>query len=249
MSFFGFHKCVEHANLDSEDLEGSLQYLFILNFLNKLWGRCGNLFDLILQHITSLAPMYGQLLMSEGIESYDMDYKAMNMGLKSLLVKTKTDKYFSVSSWRNRYFLMCAIGTFTRKLLWELHHEQNEMIWKEFMEVDENGNSPYRNNKILTASADTVQRKIIEKELLVGIDRTKMRHFRKDGMTLAQIMGVVKDAAIWLSGNIKERCNKSYFSSLSGPAMKCHASFFETPKETYYVPRARSVLPEVEGQV
>jgi hypothetical protein len=31
--------------------------------------------------------------------------------------------------------------------------------------------------------------------------------------------------------------------------MKCNAGFFETPKETYYVPRARILLPEVEGQV
>jgi hypothetical protein len=136
MSFFEYQKCVEHANLDSEDLEGSLQYLFILNFLNKFWVRCGNLFDLKLQHITLMAPTYGPFLMSEGSESYDMDYKAMNMGLKSLLVKTKNDTYFSVGSWRNRYFLMCAIGTFARKLLWELHHEQNEMTWKEFMVVD-----------------------------------------------------------------------------------------------------------------
>jgi hypothetical protein len=83
-----------------------------------------------------MAPMYGPFPIAEGSESYDMDYKAMNMGLKSLLLKTKTDTYFSVGSWRNRYFLMCAIGTFARKLLWELHHEQNEMTWKEFMEVD-----------------------------------------------------------------------------------------------------------------
>jgi hypothetical protein len=249
MSFFEYQKCVEHANLDSEDLEGSVQYLFVLNFLNKLWVRCGNFFDLKLQHITSLAPMYGPFPMSEGSESYDMDYKAINMGLKSLLVKTKTDTYFSIGSWNNRYFIMCAIGTFARKLLWELHHEQNEMTWKEFMEVDENGNSPYHNYKVLTASADAIQRKIVEKELLLGIDRTKTRHFRKYGMTLAQIMGIVKDAVTWLSGHINERCNKSYFSSLSGPAMKYNAGFFETPKETYYVPRARILLPEVEGWV
>jgi hypothetical protein len=176
--------------------------------------------------------MYGPFPMSEGSKSYDMDYKAMNMGLKSLLAKTKTITYFSIGSWRNRYFLMCAIGTFARKLLWELHHEKNEITWKEFMEVDENGNSPYRDYKVLTASADTVQRKIIEKELLLGIDRTKTRHFRKDGMTLEQIMGIVKDATIWLSGHSNEKCNKSYFSSLSGPAMKYNAGFFETPKET-----------------
>jgi hypothetical protein len=208
MSFFEYQKCVEHANLDSEVLEGSLQYLFVLNFLNKFWVRCGNLFDLKLQHITSLAPMYGPFPMSEGSESYDIDYKAMNMGLKSLLVKTKTDTYFSVGSWKNRYFPMCAIGMFARKLLWELHHEQNEMTWKEFMEINENGNSPYRDYKVLTASADTVQRKIIEKELLLGIDRTKTRHFRKDGMIMAQIMGIVKNATIWLSGHSNERCNK-----------------------------------------
>jgi hypothetical protein len=130
VSFFEYQKCVEHANLDSEDLEVPLQYLFVLNFLNKFWVRCGNLFDLKLQHITSLAPMYGPFPMSEGSESYDMDYKEMNMGLTSLLVKTKNDAYFSVGSWRNRYFLMCAIGTFARKLLLELHHEQNEMTWK-----------------------------------------------------------------------------------------------------------------------
>jgi hypothetical protein len=70
------------------------------------------------------------------------------------------------------------------------------MKWKEFMEVDENGNSPYRDYKVLTSSADTVQRKIVEKELLFGIDRTNTSHFRKDGMTLAHIMGIVKDAAI-----------------------------------------------------
>jgi hypothetical protein len=91
--------------------------------------------------------------------------------------------------------------------------------------------------------------KIIEKEPLLGIDRLKTRHFRKDGMTLAQIVGIVKDAVIWMSGHSNERCNKSYFSSLSGPAMKYNAGFFETPKEMYYVPRARIVLPEVEGQV
>jgi hypothetical protein len=210
VSFFEYHKCVEHANLDSEDLEGSLQYLFVLNFLNKLWERCGNLFDLKLQHIRSMAPMYGPFPMSVGSESDDMDYKAMNMGLKSLLVKTKSDTYFSVGSWKNWCFIMCAIGTFAHKILWELHHEQNEMTWKEFMEVDENGNSPYRDYKVLTASVDTVQRKIIEKELSLGIDRTKTRHFRKDGMTLAQIMGIVKDAVIWLSGHSNERCNKSY---------------------------------------
>jgi hypothetical protein len=73
MSFFEYQKCVEHANLGSEDLEGSLQYLFILNFLNKFWVRCGNLFDLKLQHITSLAPMFGPLPMSIGSESDDMD--------------------------------------------------------------------------------------------------------------------------------------------------------------------------------
>jgi hypothetical protein len=176
--------------------------------------------------------MYGPLPMSDGSESYDMDYKAMNMGLKSLLVKTKTDTYFSVGRWRNQYFLMCAICTFARKLLWELHHEQNEMTWKEFMEVDENSNSPHRDYKVLTASADTVQKKIIEKELLLGIDRTKTRHFRKYRMTLAHIMGIVKDAAIWLSGHSNKRCNKSYVSSLSGPATKFNAGFFETPKET-----------------
>jgi predicted hydrolase (HD superfamily) len=69
------------------------------------------------------------------------------------------------------------------------------------MEVDENGNSPYHDYKVLTASADTIKRKFIENELLLGIDRRKTRHFRKDGMTLAQIMGIVKDAAIWLSGH------------------------------------------------
>jgi hypothetical protein len=166
-----------------------------------------------------MAPMYGLFPMSEGRKSYNMDYKAMNMGLKSLLVKTKSDTYFSVGSWRNRYFLMCVIGTFARKLLWELRREQNEMTWKEFMVLDENGNFPYRDYKVLTVSADTVPRKIVENELLLGIDRTKTRHFRKDGMTLAQIMGIAKDAAIWLSGHSNERCNKSYFSSLSGPAM------------------------------
>jgi hypothetical protein len=110
------------------------------------------------------------------------------------------------------------------------------MTWKEFTEVDENDNSPYRDYKVLTSSADSVQRKIFEKEILVGIDRTKRSHFRKDGMTLAQIMGIVKDAVILLSGHINERCNKSYFSSLYGPAMKCNAGFFERPKEMYYVP-------------
>jgi hypothetical protein len=30
------------------------------------------------------------------------------------------------------------------------------------MEVDENGNSPYRDYKVLTASADTVQRKSLK---------------------------------------------------------------------------------------
>jgi hypothetical protein len=129
----------------------------------------------------------------------------------------KLDVY--IGSWRNRYFLICAIGTFARKLLWELHHEQHEMTRKEFMEVDENGNSPYRYYKVLTVSTDAVQRKIIEKELLLGIDRTKTRHFRKDGMTLAQIMVIVKDAVIWLSGHSNERCNKSYVSSLSGLAI------------------------------
>jgi hypothetical protein len=117
------------------------------------------------------------------------------------------------------------------------------------MEVDENGNSPYRYYKVLAASADTVQRKIVEKELLLSIDCTKTRHFRKDGMTLAHIMGIAKDAAVWLSGHSNERCNKSYFSSLFGPTMKCNAGFFEKPKATYYVPIARIVLPEVEGQV
>jgi hypothetical protein len=180
--------------------------------------------------------MYGPFPMSEGSESYDMDYKAMNMGLKSLIVKTKTDTYFSVGSWRNRYFLMCGIGMFARKLLWELHHEQNEMTWKEFMEVDENGNSPYRDYKVLTSSADTVQRKIVEKELLLGIDRTKTRHFRKDGRNLAQIMGIVKDAAIWLSGHSNERCNKSYFSSLSGPAMKFNVAFLKHPRKSIMYP-------------
>jgi hypothetical protein len=47
--------------------------------------------------------MYGPFQMSEGSEIYDMDYKAMNMGLKSLLLKTKSDTYFSVGSWRNWY--------------------------------------------------------------------------------------------------------------------------------------------------
>jgi hypothetical protein len=32
------------------------------------------------------------------------------------------------------------------------------MTWKEFMEVDENGNSPYGDYKVLASSADTVQR-------------------------------------------------------------------------------------------
>jgi hypothetical protein len=61
--------------------------------------------------------MYGPFPMSEGSKSYDMDYKAMNMGLKSLLVKTKTDTYVSFGSWRNRYFIMCDIGMFAGKLL------------------------------------------------------------------------------------------------------------------------------------
>jgi hypothetical protein len=65
ISFFEYQKYVENANLDSEDLEGSLQYLFVLNFLNKLWVRYGNLFDLKLQHITSLAPTYVPFPMSE----------------------------------------------------------------------------------------------------------------------------------------------------------------------------------------
>jgi hypothetical protein len=62
-------------------------------------------------------------------------------------------------------------------------------------------------------------------------------------MTLVEVMGIVKDAAIWLSGHINKRYSKSYFSSGSGPAMKCNAGFFETPNETYYVPKARIVLP------
>jgi hypothetical protein len=69
--------------------------------------------------MTYLAPMYGPFPMSEGSENYEMDYKAMNTGLKSLLVKTKTCTYFSVGCWRNRYFLMCAIVIFVPKLLWK----------------------------------------------------------------------------------------------------------------------------------
>jgi hypothetical protein len=50
---------------------------------------------------------------------------AMNAGLKSLIVKTKTDTYFAVGCWRNHYFLLCTLGTFARKLLWEFHHNLN----------------------------------------------------------------------------------------------------------------------------
>jgi hypothetical protein len=62
-------------------------------------------------------------------------------------------------------------------------------------------------------------------------------------------MGIVKEAAVWMSGHSTDRCDKSYFSSLSTPAMKYNAGFFDTPKETYYIPIARIVLPEAEGQI
>jgi hypothetical protein len=42
MSFFEYQQCVEHANFDSGDLQGALQ--FHENFLNKLWLRCSKLF-------------------------------------------------------------------------------------------------------------------------------------------------------------------------------------------------------------
>jgi hypothetical protein len=41
--------------------------------------------------MTYVAPMYGPFPMSEGSGNYEMHYKTINMGLKSLLVKTKTD--------------------------------------------------------------------------------------------------------------------------------------------------------------
>jgi hypothetical protein len=80
-------------------------------------------------------------------------------------------------------------------------------------------------------------------ELAVAINRTKRTHFRKYGMTLAHIMQIVKEAAVWMSGHSTERCARSYFSSLSALEMKFNAGFFETPKETYYIPIARIVLP------
>jgi hypothetical protein len=126
MSFFEYRKCVDHANSDSGDLQGALQYPFVLNFLQKLWIRAGNLFQLKLKYMPFLAPMYGPYPMSDGSENYEKDYKATHTGLNSLLAKTKTDTYFNVSCWRNWYILMCAICTFTRKILRELHREQNE---------------------------------------------------------------------------------------------------------------------------
>jgi hypothetical protein len=64
---------------------------------------------------------------------------------------------------------MCAMGTFTRKLLWELHQEQNERTWEKFMEVDEDGNSPYHEYKVLQCSADTDKRHINELEDLLDL--------------------------------------------------------------------------------
>ena len=86
-------------------------------------------------------------------------------------------------------------------------------------------------------------------EDLFDIDRTKKTHYRKDGMVMSQIMGLVKENAVWMSGHSTERSDKSYFSSLSPIAMKCNAGFFERPMELYYVPRARIVLPEAEGRL
>jgi C-terminal processing protease CtpA/Prc len=80
------------------------------------------------------------------------------------------------------------------KILLELHHEQNEMTWETFMEVDENGNFPYRDYKLLTASEDSIKRKGIETDILFATNLTKRTKFRKDGMTLAQIMGIPKEA-------------------------------------------------------
>jgi hypothetical protein len=70
--------------------------------------------------------MNGPFPVSERRENYERDYKPMKSGLNTLLMKTKTDAYVNIGCWRNQYFLMCSIGTFSRKLLWELHHEQNE---------------------------------------------------------------------------------------------------------------------------
>jgi hypothetical protein len=250
MSLFQYKKCVEHANATTDgDMKATLQYLFVMNFLNKCWVRCGNVFSLKLSHVTTLAPMYGPYPLSEGEDNYREDFMAMNTGLKSLLVKTKTDRYFAVGCWRNRYLLLCTIGSLARKLLWEFHHELNALAWEKFMEVDEDGNSPYRDYMVLPECKETVAEAIEKMEDLMGIDRTKSTHFRKDGMTLAQMMGLLRDVATWMSGHSTDKCNTSYVSSLAPQAMKCNAGFFEEPKEKYYVPRANIKLPEVEGPI
>jgi hypothetical protein len=191
-----------------DDMKATLQYLFVMNFLNKCWVRCGSIFSLKQAHMTTLAPMYGPYPLSEGGENYREDFMAMNTGLASLLVKTKTDTYFAVGCWRNRYFLLCTLGTFARKMLWEFHHDLNRFGWEKFMD----GYSPYREYMVLPNCKDTVEAAIVEMQNLMGIDRKKLTHFRKDGMTLAQLIGLLQDDATWMSGHSNDGCDKSYFT-------------------------------------
>jgi hypothetical protein len=120
---------------------------------------------------------------------------------------------------------------------------------EKFMEVEEDGYSPYCEYMVLPKGRGKAKAAIVEMEDLLGVDRTKLAHFRKDGMTLAQLMGLFKDDAAWMSGHSNERCDKSYFTPFAPKAMTCNASFFDEPKETYFVPRTNIKLPEVEGPI
>jgi hypothetical protein len=92
---FSVRKMCYVANTQTEDdMKTTLQYLFVMNLLKKCWGGCGKMFSLKMSHMTTMAPMYGPYPLSEGGENYREDFMAINTGLNSLLVKTKTATYF-----------------------------------------------------------------------------------------------------------------------------------------------------------
>jgi hypothetical protein len=117
------------------------------------------------------------------------------------------------------------------------------------MEVDEDGYSPYREYIMLPNCKYTVEAAIVKMQNLLGMDRKKIIYFRKDGMTLAQLMGLLKDDPTWMSGHRNDRWASLTLPPFHKKTMKFNAGFFDEPKETYFVPRANIKLPEVEGPI